>query len=136
MTLYYARLYTMYSFTTSYHVPLCTMLNIVYIQVEAVDLIAHGKAPKIIQPLEGATYDKIWKKKAVAEINWNQPAKNLHDFIRGNDKLPGAWSTIDGEQVSFYGSSLYFRNNLPDGREVTVGGLEKPALIHRGGKIK
>ena len=37
-------------------------------QVEAVELIAEGKAPKIIQPTEGATYDKIWKKKEVAQV--------------------------------------------------------------------
>lgn len=38
-------------------------------QVEAVDLIGDGKAPKIPQPEEGATYDKIWKKKEVAKVN-------------------------------------------------------------------
>ena len=37
-------------------------------QVEAVDLISDGKAPKIPQPEEGATYDKIWKKKEVAKV--------------------------------------------------------------------
>ena len=33
----------------------------------------------------------------MAEINWNQPALQLHNFIRGSDKIPGAWSTIDGQ---------------------------------------
>jgi len=37
--------------------------------VEAVDLIGDGKAPKIPQPEEGATYDKIWKKKEVAKVS-------------------------------------------------------------------
>lgn len=37
-------------------------------KVEAVDLISNGKAPKIPQPEEGATYDKIWKKKEVAKV--------------------------------------------------------------------
>ena len=36
--------------------------------MEAVDLISDGKAPKIPQPEEGATYDKIWKKKEVAKV--------------------------------------------------------------------
>lgn len=40
-----------------------------FIQVEAVDLIGDGKAPRIPQPEEGATYDKIWKKKEVAKVN-------------------------------------------------------------------
>ena len=37
-------------------------------KVEAVDLISEGKAPRIVQPEEGATYDKIWKKKDVAKV--------------------------------------------------------------------
>jgi hypothetical protein len=38
------------------------------VQVEAVDLISDGKAPRIVQTEEGATYDKIWKKKEVAKV--------------------------------------------------------------------
>ena len=33
------------------------------------ELIANDKAPKIIQSEEGATYDKMWKKKSVAQVN-------------------------------------------------------------------
>ncbi|XP_033116577.1 cytosolic 10-formyltetrahydrofolate dehydrogenase-like [Anneissia japonica] len=64
---------------------------------EAVDLISENKAPRIVQPEEGATYDKLWRKKELAQINWDQPVEVLHNFIRGNDKLPGAWTTIDGQ---------------------------------------
>jgi hypothetical protein len=39
-----------------------------FCKVEAVDLISDGKAPRIVQPEEGATYDKIWKKKEVAKV--------------------------------------------------------------------
>ena len=67
-------------------------------QAEAVQLIADGKAPKITQPEEGATYEHIMKKE-VAKIDWNQPALDLHNFIRGNDKIPGAWTTIDKEVI-------------------------------------
>ena len=44
------------------------IIIILEIQAEAVDLIATGKAPRIVQPEEGASYDKIWKKKSVAEV--------------------------------------------------------------------
>ena len=33
----------------------------------------------------------------VWQINWNQSAQEIHNFIRGNDKVPGAWTTINGE---------------------------------------
>ena len=32
------------------------------------ELISENKAPRIPQPEEGATYDKIWKKKEVAKV--------------------------------------------------------------------
>lgn len=31
------------------------------------------------------------------QMNWNMPAKDIHNFIRGNDKVPGAWTMIDGQ---------------------------------------
>ena len=34
------------------------------------------------------------------QIDWSQTAQQLHNFIRGNDKVPGAWTTIDGEVLS------------------------------------
>ena len=72
--------------------------KVILFQGEAVRLISEGKAPNVPQWEGGATYDQIWQKKEVAEINWDQPALQLHNFIRGSDKIPGAWSRID-EQV-------------------------------------
>ena len=70
---------------------------------EAVRLIALGTAPCIPQPEEGASYDPIWKKKEVGQIPWDKmkTAQQLHNFIRGNDKVPGAWTSIDGVEVCF-----------------------------------
>ena len=62
------------------------------------EMIANGTAPKIVQPTEGATYEEhISIKAALAKIDWNQPALALHNFIRGCDKVPGAWSNIEGK---------------------------------------
>ncbi|XP_078001442.1 mitochondrial 10-formyltetrahydrofolate dehydrogenase-like isoform X2 [Glandiceps talaboti] len=101
---------------------------------EAVDLISEGKAPRIAQPEEGATYDKIWKKKAVAEMQWGKSAEELHNFIRGNDKQPGAWSTIDGQQVTFYGSTLLDGSD-PDGTQLEIPGMSKPGIVHKDGLV-
>lgn len=59
-------------------------------------MIEAGTAPSIVQTEEGATYDPMVKKTTV-QINWNQPALKIHNFIRGCDKVPGAWGVIDGE---------------------------------------
>lgn len=99
---------------------------------EAVDLIAEGNAPGTPQPEEGATYDQMWKKKELAKIEWNKPGLGLHNFIRGNDKLPGAWSLVNGEQITLYNSSLG-PSVVPEGTSVEVSGLEKPAIVHKKG---
>ncbi|CAK8681490.1 unnamed protein product [Clavelina lepadiformis] len=100
---------------------------------EAVQLIADGKAPKIIQPEEGASYEGIMKK-GVAKIDWDQPAQNLHNFIRGNDKIPGAWTTINGEQITLYGSTIH-RSKVPTGEQVHIEGMSNPAIVHKNGLL-
>lgn len=105
-------------------------------QVEAVQLIADSKAPKIPQSEEGASYEGIQKKSNAKvrhkdnyvnqsqikfrvlegkqrrsrkwtsfylslplflQVNMAQPAEVIHNWIRGHDKVPGAWVVIDGK---------------------------------------
>ena len=43
---------------------------------------------------------KIFKE--TCEINWNQPAKRIYDFVRGLSPYPGAWTTVvtpDGKET-------------------------------------
>ncbi|KAK6053348.1 hypothetical protein COOONC_09147 [Cooperia oncophora] len=55
---------------------------------EAVDLIAAGKAPRIVQPTEGASYEPyITAKPELAEIDWKKTQQQLHNFHQGNDKV-------------------------------------------------
>ncbi|XP_055483774.1 mitochondrial 10-formyltetrahydrofolate dehydrogenase isoform X2 [Psammomys obesus] len=101
--------------------------------VEAVQLIADGKAPRIPQPEEGATYEGIQKKKN-AEISWDQPAQVLHNWIRGHDKVPGAWADINGQMVTFYGSSL-LTSPVPAGEPLDITGAKKPGLVTKNGLV-
>ncbi|XP_075810672.1 mitochondrial 10-formyltetrahydrofolate dehydrogenase isoform X2 [Microtus pennsylvanicus] len=101
--------------------------------VEAVQLIADGKAPRVPQPEEGATYEGIQRKEN-AKISWDQPAEVLHNWIRGHDKVPGAWAEINGQMVTFYGSSL-LTSSLPDGEPLDIRGSEKPGLVTKNGLV-
>ncbi|XP_041080824.1 cytosolic 10-formyltetrahydrofolate dehydrogenase [Polyodon spathula] len=102
--------------------------------VDAVRLIAEGKAPRIIQPEEGATYEGI-QKKDNAKINWDQPAEAIHNWIRGNDKVPGAWAEVDGQKVTFYGSSLVDNDTAPNGQPLEIPGASKPGLVTKNGLV-
>ncbi|XP_039627046.1 cytosolic 10-formyltetrahydrofolate dehydrogenase [Polypterus senegalus] len=102
--------------------------------VEAVRLIAQGIAPKIIQPELGATYEGIQKKEN-AKINWDQPAEAIHNWIRGNDKVPGAWSVVDGQKITFYGSSLVENGSSPDSQQLQIPGASRPGLVTKNGLV-
>uniref|UniRef100_A0A915CY90 Formyltetrahydrofolate dehydrogenase n=1 Tax=Ditylenchus dipsaci TaxID=166011 RepID=A0A915CY90_9BILA len=94
--------------------------------VEAVNLIATGTAPRIKQPEEGASYEPyITTKPELAEIDWNSlTQRQLHNFIRGNDNVPGAWTTINQQKVTLLGSSLWKRYEVPgNSRSVLAEGV-------------
>uniref|UniRef100_A0A4W3HQW0 10-formyltetrahydrofolate dehydrogenase n=1 Tax=Callorhinchus milii TaxID=7868 RepID=A0A4W3HQW0_CALMI len=100
--------------------------------VEAVQLIADEKAPRIIQP-EGATYEGIQKKEN-AKISWDQTAETLHNWIRGHDKVPGAWTLIDGQAVTMYGSALY-KGAVPSGQALQISGCSQPGVVTSNGLV-
>ncbi|GAU93721.1 hypothetical protein RvY_05615 [Ramazzottius varieornatus] len=101
---------------------------------EAVKLIADTEEPpRIVQAEENATYEPILKKHN-CQINFDQPAVAIHNFIRGTDKVPGAWTVLNGEEVTVYGSEIW-RRDVPTGREVEVKDSGKPALVHQLGLL-
>ncbi|XP_075456687.1 mitochondrial 10-formyltetrahydrofolate dehydrogenase [Ascaphus truei] len=101
--------------------------------VEAVQLIADGKAPHIGQPEDGATYEGIQKKEN-AQICWDNSAEAIHNWIRGHDKVPGAWTAIKGQMVTFYGSSL-LEGPVPAGEALLIDGVSKPCLVTKNGLV-
>ncbi|KAK7144550.1 hypothetical protein R3I94_010844 [Phoxinus phoxinus] len=103
--------------------------------VEAVRLIAAGKALRIKQPEEGATYECIQKKEN-SKIDWNQPAEAIHNWIRGNDRVPGAWAEIDSKNVSFYGSTLLENDHSSsNGQPLEIPGASRPGQVTKSGLV-
>ncbi len=71
--------------------------------LESIDLIKTGNAPKITQDEAGATYEPPCDDR-VAGIDWNKPADELYNLVRGCDPQPGAFAVLRGEKVRFYGA--------------------------------
>ena len=80
------------------------------IAVETIDLILEGDG--LVESIDQETFaidtkttvlhpaPKIFKE--TCEINWQQKAKQIYDFIRGLSPYPGAWTTLqmpDGKQT-------------------------------------
>jgi len=88
--------------------------------LEAVELVRDGKAPRIVQNEDEATYEG-WFKSDDACIDWSRPGAEIYNLIRGGDPQPGANSTLDGQTVRFYDASFTAGDSGPSGAVVAVG---------------
>lgn len=73
--------------------------------IEAVDLIAAGKASRNPQDHSKATYDPPCDEK-VASLDWQKPGREVFNFIRGCDPQPGATTSFRGETVKLYNAKF------------------------------
>lgn len=73
--------------------------------LETVRLIESGKAdPKQQDNSFASPAPKIFKE--TCRINWNQPAKTIHDFVRGLSPYPAAWTVHNGKQIKIFRSKI------------------------------
>ncbi|RZF33347.1 hypothetical protein LSTR_LSTR007692 [Laodelphax striatellus] len=101
---------------------------------EAVDMVAAGKAPKIPQPEQGASFEPSVRKKSVRKVNWDQPSTAIHNFVRGLDSSPGAWTVIENKEVNLYSSKIWTLSCAkPEGESVEIEGCPNRAIVHSGG---
>ena len=102
--------------------------------VESIDLVREGRAPKIAQVEEDATYES-WCRREDVEIDWSRPVRDVHNLIRGADPRPGAWTTIDGEEVGILGAERIDDDpGVEPGQVVAVEG-ERLVVAADGGAI-
>ena len=85
--------------------------------LEAVALVAQGQAPRLPQDHSQANYDPPCDEKFAA-LNWNQPGRQVFDFIRGCDPQPGATTTFKGEQVKVYNASYLMSDHSAQPGEI------------------
>lgn len=96
---------------------------------EAVGLVAGGDPPRIAQDEALATYEPPWEGD-IARIDWGLPAMEVHNFIRGSDRQPGAWTTYKGRTVRLYGS---VRADADAGSPGSVAALDDAGVTVRCG---
>ena len=102
--------------------------------LESVDLIRDGRAPKLVQNDDEATYES-WYRKADAEIDWSKPVGDVYNLIRGTNPRPGAWTTIGGEEVEVLDAERVDGDpGAPPGKVVEVDG-DRLVVAADGGAI-
>lgn len=73
---------------------------------------------------------KIFKE--TCEIDWNQSAENIHNFIRGLSPYPAAWTTLDGKNCKIY-TSEYSDSTLEKLQAGEFSSDGKTELIYQTG---
>ena len=86
---------------------------------EAVKLVEAGQAPRHVQNEDDMTYEGPWEGD-IAQIDWSQDAQTVHNFIRGSDRAPGAWSEINGQRVTLLGSTRSDHSGGAPGQVVAI----------------
>ena len=66
--------------------------------IEGVDLVRDGKAPRREQNDDDATYES-WCGHDQVKVDWSKPVRVVHDRIRGANPRPGAWTTVEGDEI-------------------------------------
>ena len=105
---------------------------------EAVNQVAKETAPSIVQTEEGATYDDYLNKPDLCRLKLNQPAIQIHDFIRGLDSSPGAIITLNGKDTKVFGSKLWTDktpNVVSEVEITTTEGTNVKGIVHDDGLL-
>jgi len=70
--------------------------------LRTVKAIETGNVPSQPQSTSGELKEapKIFKE--TCQINWNQPAQNIHNFVRGLSPYPTAWTTFDDKTFKIF----------------------------------
>jgi methionyl-tRNA formyltransferase len=74
---------------------------------------ALAKLPELIavpQPETGVTYAQKLSK-ADAEIDWALGVKQIHNKIRALNPVPGAWSSLNGQVIKIWASTVLEQSN-------------------------
>ncbi len=89
-----------------------------FLILKTVQAIASGKYPVVSQTLTGSLKEapKIFKE--TCQINWNMPARDLVNFVRGLSPYPTAWTTINGLSAKIFKVSIAGYSEEDNGYEI------------------
>ncbi|KAG1651981.1 Mitochondrial 10-formyltetrahydrofolate dehydrogenase [Nymphon striatum] len=102
---------------------------------EAVDMVANGTAPRIMQTEEGASYDSALNKIDLQRIDFKKTGQQLHNFIRGMDVVPGAIAVVEGQETRLFRSTVWLGPIPRQHQEIKVEGMSKPGYLHGNGLL-
>jgi methionyl-tRNA formyltransferase len=73
--------------------------------MESIELVRAGNAPREVQDADDGSYEG-WCRKEDVQIDWNKPADEVYNLIRGANPQPGAWTSFNGAEVKVFDSRI------------------------------
>ncbi|GAB4042110.1 methionyl-tRNA formyltransferase [Spirosoma jeollabukense] len=74
--------------------------------VKTVHAIEAGDYPRLPQPASNDLKSAPKLSRETTEVNWNQPAQVIRNFVRGLSPYPTAWTLINGKVFKLYDVSI------------------------------
>lgn len=89
--------------------------------VKTVRAIEAGNYPQIPQDMsaELKSAPKIFKE--TCQIDWNQSAEKIHDFVRGLSPYPAAWTLLNGKSCKIYQTEI---GEIADNDAIEIGNFK------------
>ena len=100
--------------------------------IEGLDLVKAGIIIKHDQRLDDGSYES-WFKKDAAQLDWSKPVGDVYNIIRAANPAPGAWTTLNGDEVQVYDSARADGDGTP-GEVVSVSD-DGVTVQGQGGRI-
>jgi len=102
--------------------------------LESVALIQAGRAPRIAQNDDEATYEPPCDDR-VAGIDWNKPGREVYNLIRGCDPQPGAYAFWQKEKIRFYAARLCAEETAEKQGTIVQIDAQAVHIAVKGGKL-
>ncbi|WP_223833805.1 methionyl-tRNA formyltransferase [Spirosoma profusum] len=74
--------------------------------LKTVQAIESGTYPRSVQPNADNLRPAPKLSRETTEINWNQPAISIRNFVRGLSPYPSAWTLINGKTYKVFSATL------------------------------
>ncbi|WP_229376258.1 methionyl-tRNA formyltransferase [Fibrella aquatilis] len=81
--------------------------------LKTVEAIEAGQYPRTLQPESTELKPAPKLHRETTEINWNQPAHAIRNFVRGLSPYPTAWTMINGRTYKVYAASIANESPIP-----------------------
>ena len=84
--------------------------------LETLSGLESGDLEAVPQPEVGVTTAPLMSRDT-GRIDWDAPAQQVHDLVRGTNPWPGAWTRLDGERVKVHRTARteVDRGSIPSG---------------------